>query len=178
MQARAPSLVARRRLLAIGAGAGLVAALLSGCAGPRAKFSDASRSRGHWSGRLSLNVDSQPPEQFYASFDLQGSADAGQLALYSPVGSTIALLRWRLGEAVLQQGGQSRDYGSVEALAAAVTGTPIPIRSLFSWLHGEDADVAGWSANLDELDKGRMSAQRHQPAPAARLRVILQDDGA
>lgn len=167
----------RRRLVVTSLAAGLCPALLSSCAAPRAS-AGAQQRADHWSGRLSLNVDSSPPEQFYASFDLTGSEDAGQLSLYSPVGSTIAQLRWSPGQAVLQQGGRTRNYGSVEELAAAVTGTPIPIRSLFAWLRGEDATVAGWTANLEQLPQGRLSAQRHDPAPAARLRVILQDNGA
>lgn len=153
----------------------LPAACLAACATPPGTSRVPSQSS-HWSGRLSLVVETDPPEQFYASFDLAGSAETGQLALTSPLGNTIALLRWRPGQAVLQQGSQTRHYASVEELAAAVTGTAIPIQSLFAWLRGEEATAAGWSADLDKLPQGRISAQRHHPAPAARLRVILQDD--
>lgn len=165
-------LLHRRSLLV----AALPAALLAACATPRSGVERAPSQPEHWSGRLSLVVQTTPPEQFYASFDLTGTADAGQLALTSPVGSTIALLQWSPGRAVLRQGGQARQYASLDELAAAVTGTAIPIRSLFAWLHGENVTVAGWSADLEKLAQGRISAQRHHPAPAARLRVILQDD--
>lgn len=156
----------------------LPATLLLACATPPAPAPDGAASRPqHWSGRLSLVVETTPPEQFHASFDLTGTADTGRLALTSPLGSTIALLQWRPEHAVLQQGGQTRQYASVDALAAAVTGTAIPIRSLFAWLHGQNTATAGWTADLAQLARGRISAQRRHPAPAARLRVILHDDG-
>lgn len=170
--AHPPQLLPRRRVLA----ALLPAALLAACATPPASVDGRPSGPEHWSGRLSLIVETIPPEQFYASFDLAGTAEAGQLTLTSPLGSTIALLQWRPGQALLQQGGQARHYASVDELAAAVTGTPIPIRSLFAWLHGENATASGWTANLEQLGRGRISAQRHHPAPAAQLRVILQDD--
>lgn len=163
----------RRSLLAA-----LPALLLAACAIPSGGRHGEAEAPQHWSGRLSLVVQSDPPEQFHAAFDLTGSAHAGELALTSPLGTTIAVLQWQPGQAVLQQGGQVRHYASVDALAAAVTGTAIPIASLFAWLHGENATAAGWTANLEQLAQGRISAQRHHPAPAARLRVILQDDGA
>lgn len=163
----------RRSLLAT-----LPVLLLAACATPPGVEPGAPDAPQHWSGRLSLVVQGDPPEQFHAAFDLSGSARAGQLALTSPLGTTIALLQWQPGLAVLQQGGQVRHYASVDALAAAVTGTAIPIASLFAWLRGDNATAAGWTANLEQLAQGRISAQRHHPAPEARLRVILQDDGA
>lgn len=150
--------------------------MLTGCATAPPLAAPQVSASGQWSGRLSLNVDTVPPEQFYAAFELSGSAEAGTLALNTPLGNTIALLRWSPSQATLEQSGQTHDYPSLTELAAAVTGTPIPIRSLFSWLQGNDAPVPGWSADLSRLGQGRINATRHHPAPSAQLRIILQND--
>jgi len=34
--------------------------------------------------------------------------------------------------------------------------------------------AAGWSADLSQLESGRLTARRTQPLPAAELRLILE----
>lgn len=160
----------RRHLIA----ASIAALMIAGCAswtGDRARF-DTETDR--WSGRLGLTVASEPPQSFSAGFSLSGSAEAGELSLTSPLGSTLAVLRWQPGEALLSQGEQStRRYESIEALAAEVTGAPIPVRALFAWLHGTPQAVDGWNADLSQLTSGRLRAERMVPPPTALLRIVL-----
>ena len=71
--------------------------LAAGCASPpSAPLLSASAtdqtSSGPWSGRLSLQVDSEPPQGFHAGFELLGNAQTGELRLFSPLGSALASL--------------------------------------------------------------------------------------
>lgn len=153
---------------------GLVSALALGaasCSTPPPQGPSASQS---WEGRLALNLDTQPPEQFFAGFRLQGSARSGELELSNPLGSVLARLQWQPGSAVLRQGQQETRYASVDALLASVTGAAIPVQALFAWLDGQAAAVEGWQADLSRLGDGRLEARRHQPAPSAVLRLIFQ----
>ena len=127
-----------------------------------------------WSGRLALSVASEPPQSFSAGFNLSGQADTGELTLTSPLGNILAVMQWQPGQALLRQGEQTRQFDSVEALAAEVTGAPIPVRALFAWLRGQKEDVAGWHADLSQLEGGRLSAQRQMPLPTAELRIVLE----
>jgi outer membrane lipoprotein LolB len=122
---------------------------------------------------LSLTVETARPQRFYAGFTLTGDAGAGQLDLTSPLGSTLAALRWQPGSATLIQGDQAQAYPSLDALTQRVTGAPIPVRALFDWLRGQNTPLDGWQADLSALAQGRLSAQRLYPAPAAQLRIVL-----
>lgn len=128
----------------------------------------------HWEGRLGLLLDSQPPEQFFAGFSLRGNEHQGELELSTPLGSLLALLHWEPGQAWLRQGEDTRHYPSLDTLVSAVTGTAIPVRALFAWLHGQPAQVPGWQADLSRLADGRLTARRTHPTPHAELRLILQ----
>lgn len=165
----------RRAALAAGASALLV---LAGCAtstdtGPARSASTPEASTA-WSGRLALRIDSDPPQSFSALFDLRGTPQAGELALTTPIGNTIAVLQWSPGEALLKDGGRTRRYESVEALIEAVTGAAIPVGALFGWLAGRDAPVPGWQANLGGVANGRLQATRQSPQPTADLRIAFE----
>lgn len=153
----------------------LVAGLLTlaGCAVQRVAPDPALAQPGHWSGRLALSIEQDPPEQLHAGFELEGTPQRGRLDLFSPLGSTLASLRWQPGEALLEQGRQQRNYESLEALATAATGTALPLRALFAWLRGVAEPADGWQVDLGRWAEGRLSARRLQPAPTAELRVIL-----
>lgn len=129
----------------------------------------------YWQGRLALRVAAQPePTSFFANFELQGTAEAGELRLSSPIGTTLAQLRWAPQTALLRSNGQTRVFDSLEALAQEATGTAIPIAALFEWLQGRPVSAAGWQADLSQLGAGRLLAQRLQPGPTADLRLILE----
>jgi outer membrane lipoprotein LolB len=114
-----------------------------------------------------------PNQHLTALFDLQGAPQAGSLTLTSPLGTTLAKLQWNAGSAQLQAHGESREFESLDALVRHVTGTDLPIQSLFSWLQGIPAPALGWQANLHDLNVGRLSAERSEPYTPAVLKIIL-----
>ena len=129
-------------------------------------------STGSWSGRLSLQVDSEPPQGFHAGFELLGNAQTGELRLYSPLGSALASAQWDAGSALLLRGDERRSYPDIESLTAALTGTALPVATLFEWLQGRATEVPGWSVELSQAGD-RVRARRLEPAPSATLRLIL-----
>lgn len=148
----------------------LCAALLTACATPRAPVP----GQASWSGRLAVQVDSQPPQAFSAGFDLSGSPQAGELVLSSPLGNTVATVRWSPGVAELQQAGQVTRRTSLDELSTELGGTALPVAALFAWLRGLPETAGGWSADLSRQTDGRITARRHSPAPAAELRIVFQ----
>jgi outer membrane lipoprotein LolB len=165
--------VTRRRLVLAAAASALLLAGCAGLGGALAPVPDGTASA-HWSGRMSLRVDGAPAQSFSALFDLRGSARAGELALTSPIGSTLGLARWSPGEALLQNGANIHHFDSVEALIEAATGAAIPVEALFGWLEGRDQQVAGWKADLSQINTGRLQAVRATPQPAAELRIVFE----
>jgi outer membrane lipoprotein LolB len=148
--------------------------LVAGCAQlPRATAQDGLKSE-LWTGRISLQVQSEPPQSFSASFELKGQAERGELSLISPLGNVLGVLRWSPGEAVLDSGGgKIQRFASVDELMAQATGAAVPLNALFAWLQGDNAAASGWSADLSRQKEGRISAKRTDPAPQADLRVVL-----
>ena len=127
-----------------------------------------------WTGRISLNIQSEPEQFFSAGFELKGKPDRGELTLISPLGNVLGVLRWSPGEAELDSGNQKiQRFDSVDALMSQATGAAVPLSALFAWLQGDSANVSGWSADLSRHGEGRISAKRAQPTPRADLRVVL-----
>jgi outer membrane lipoprotein LolB len=147
--------------------------LAAGCATPPRTPAGADATTGPWSGRLALEVEESQRQSFSASFELKGNPAAGELALHSPLGGTLAVLAWAPGSAKLRTNGQARDFESVDALVTHATGAAIPVAALFDWLRGIDTPVRGWRADLSLLGQGRLRAERIEPPPRADLRVIL-----
>jgi outer membrane lipoprotein LolB len=143
---------------------------LSGCASTRAP---SVSHDAHWSGRLALQVQSEPPQQWSASFELQGSASRGEMLLLSPIGTTLARLSWAPQFAQLEQGGKTSRGDNLSSLSEQLHGTVLPISALFEWLAGRPAEAPGWHADLSEHAQGRLLAQRSQPVPTAILRIVL-----
>ncbi len=149
----------------------VTAGLLSGCATPQRTVLPGEEV---WSGRLAMTVQSDPPQSFSAGFDLSGSAQAGELQLTSPLGTSLATVVWRPGSAEMRQGGEVRRRGSLDELTAELSGTPVPVAALFGWLRGHADVVPGWQADLSRQSEGRITASRFAPQPAAELRVFVQ----
>ena len=151
---------------------------LAGCAGPRPPAAPdprlAEAPQAYWRGRLALRLDTPEPTSYFASFELSGQAQAGELLLSTPLGTTLAQLRWAPQRALLTSDGRTRAFDSLDALATEATGTAIPIAALFQWLQGQPAAVDGWQVDLSQLNEGRLQAHRARPAPAAELRLILE----
>jgi outer membrane lipoprotein LolB len=129
---------------------------------------------GVFTGRISLLVQSEPVQSFAGGFDLQGNPQAGELTLTTPLGNIAAVLRWSPGLALLESGGQTQQYSSVQAMLERSTGAAIPLEALFSWLRGHSAAAPGWQADVSRFAEGRISAQRTDPLPPAQLRIVLE----
>ena len=126
-----------------------------------------------WAGRISLQVQSEPVQAFFAGFELKGQAESGKLTLISPLGSILAVMRWSPGETVLEQGGSIKRFASKDELLAQTTGAAVPVSALFDWLAGVNTSAPGWTADLSQHAGGRISAKRSDPAPQADLRIVL-----
>ena len=149
---------------------GLSLLTLAGCATPRPQPADTTD---FWSGRLALQLQSTPPQNWSASFELQGSADQGQLVLLSPIGTTLARLSWTPQAAVLEQGQDKTESSDLPSLSRRLTGTDLPMAALFDWLAGKTGDAPGWQVDLSAYPQGRLVAHRNTPAPEAVLRILL-----
>jgi outer membrane lipoprotein LolB len=154
---------------ATAAASGLLLAL-AGCA---VAPSRPEPSGPRWSGRLALQIEGQPEGSFTASFDLRGSARAGELELFTPLGGTAAWLQWAPDQARLRAPGQpERQAASLDDLLVQAIGTALPVATLFDWLAGIPSVAAGWQADLSGRAEGRLRARR-LTAPAADLRIVL-----
>jgi outer membrane lipoprotein LolB len=124
-------------------------------------------------GRLSLQVQSEPAQSLSAGFELVGDAQQGTLLLTTPLGSSIAQLQWWPGSATLTAQNKVQNYPSVEDILQQITGAAIPLPALLAWLQGQQADAAGWQADLSRFADGKLSAERSMPLPTAQLRIVL-----
>jgi outer membrane lipoprotein LolB len=141
---------------------------LAGCATRTAR-----QGPEHWSGRLSMQVGSNPPQAFSAGFELSGNSSQGQLLLNSPLGTAVASAQWTAEQAVLRSGSDARHYRSMEELLTHATGAALPLAALFDWLTGVPTPVAGWDTDLSGLNQGRLLASRQNPEPTVQLRILL-----
>lgn len=163
----------KRRLLI-----SLAAVLLAtGCSTTQPSYGTAGLETSPWRGRLAVRIEADPnasePQSFSAAFELSGSAPDGALTLFTPIGTTAAALSWTPDTAVLKANGDTQRFASLDALIKQVIGTEIPVAALFAWLAGENMNAAGWSADLSRQADGRITAKRLTPAPAAELRLVL-----
>lgn len=126
-----------------------------------------------WSGRIALQVEGDTPQSFAALFELEGEESQGQLTLFSPLGTTLGQLRWDAGTATLQTGQQIQRSDSLDALVVQLTGAALPVKAIFHWLKGSQAEAAGWTSDLSAAHQGRITAQRVLPEPKATLRISL-----
>ena len=149
---------------------------LSACSTPSLRPNATSTATpAFWSGRLALQVNSSPPQNLSASFELVGSAQQGELLLLSPLGTTLGRLRWQPGRAQLDQGDQHWQDTSVHALTEQLTGTTLPLEALFSWLSGQAHDAPGWQVDLAQFGShNRLRAERLQPEPRTVLKLQLE----
>jgi outer membrane biogenesis lipoprotein LolB len=122
-----------------------VAWILSACSSVRAPQDLASHpdpGAPSWTGRIALTVEREPKQSFVADFDLQGSAQAGEMQFYTRVGTTLAQARWAQGGAQLILPEKSPyTFDSLEALTQKLLGTALPLNMVFAWASGQDAQV-------------------------------------
>lgn len=131
--------------------------------------------RRHWAGKLSVRIDREPVQYFSAGFELQGDSEAGEMRLFSPLGGSVATLRWQAdGGAQWQRGEQLQHYASMAELSADLTGTALPLHALFDWLYGRASGIDGWQVDLSQHASGKLQAQRLTPTPSAQLRLVFE----
>lgn len=147
------------------------AVLLAGCASPSRTTTAAPT---FWTGRIGVHIQSQPPQSLSAAFELQGSAERGELQLLSPIGSTLAQLSWAPHSAQLVQGSRQWASNNLDELTTQLAGTPLPVAALFDWLSGQGTTPPGWQVDLSQWPQGQIQAERQSPAPAVRLKLILE----
>jgi outer membrane lipoprotein LolB len=122
---------------------------------------------------LALRLDSVPPQSFSAGFDLRGSPQAGELQLNSPLGTTLASVRWSPQGAELRQGDRLEQRDSLDELTSDISGTELPVAALFGWLRGDSTAADGWTVDLTQQPQGRITARRTAPLPSAELRLLF-----
>ena len=168
MSGLTPRRSAWRTALAIG-----LIVLTAGCATPQ-RSADLARTDDYWTGRLALQIDSNPPQRLNGGFELQGNPERGELRLFTPLGQTVASASWDRRHAILTRGDETRRYADTDSLTTELTGTALPLPALFAWLRGQTADIPGWTADLSRHHEGRLSALRLQPQPSVQLRLVFQ----
>lgn len=152
---------------------------MGGCATNAGHKSQLDANSPLWQGRLALTVDTSDAggqakkQSTSAEFELRGSASTGELRLFTPLGSTLAAIAWSPTQAVLTARGENREFASLQLLLTHMLGTNIPVKTFFAWLNGQAEQAEGWQVNLSERSQGKISAQRFSPAPAAQLKLVL-----
>ncbi|MCX7240734.1 MAG: hypothetical protein NTU86_09885 [Burkholderiales bacterium] len=164
----------RARLCRIGWTFWIAALLIAGCASPPRLKQAPDGTDAHWQGRLAMTIASDPVQAFSADFELAGNALAGTLIFSTALGTTLAQVQWDTAGAVLHSGVQTQRFASLQHLTQHLTGTEIPVASLFAWLQGHETAADGWQADLGELAQGRLHARRESPAPPVDLKIVLQ----
>lgn len=156
---------------------GVMLVLLVACAHPPrpAQNNDLNTAPvGHWEGRLTLRVAKKPPEQFSTAFEMSGHAEQGQLHFLSPLGTTLAVVRWNPQGASLQQSSDIQQFTSMDELTQRLTGAALPLPQLLIWLDRAGPAVAGWEIKAEVLKNGRrVLAERQQPLPTLQLTLLL-----
>ena len=151
--------------------------LVAGCAhktSATAQTDDISKpDLGVWAGRISLKVQSDPPQAFFAGFELKGQPDSGELTLISPLGSILGVLSWTPSSANLQSAQGVKRADTVDELLEQATGASIPTAALFDWLAGKQTMISSWTADLSQHSAGRIVATRALPLPQVELRIVL-----
>lgn len=146
-------------------------------------------------GRMALRVaesPSGPAQSVSASFELSGHEHQGELRLFSPLGTVLALAQWSPQGVTLDSGQGPQAYANLDELSRSALGESVPLAALPSWLKGQPwpgADVqwqvaagaaggprfwqADWLVDASRLDSdGWVEARREQP-PTVVLRIRL-----
>jgi len=126
-----------------------------------------------WRGRLAVRVESEPVQVISAAFELSGSAPAGALTLFTPLGTTAAALSWTPEGSTLRSNAEVRQFATLGALMRQTLGAELPITALFAWLAGDTAASDGWQVDLSQRPNGRITVRRQSPLPTAEMRVVL-----
>ena len=144
---------------------------LGGCA--LAPKIDAHGNPSTWTGRIAIAVESTPPQNWSAGFELEGGPSAGALTLFSPLGQTVAGAQWQHNGAQLVQNNTVRTFSNMAELTETLVGAALPLAPLFDWLQGTATPAEGWTVNTTGHAQGRIQAERTAPLPTVKLRLVL-----
>src|SRR5690606_29403307 len=110
------------------------------------------------SGRFALLVEFRDGKQdaVQGGFAWRDAGETQQLDLANPLGSTLARVDVRPGQAVLTRSDGTTDVAeNPDALVEQVLGSPIPVVGLRDWLQGKLASAP--SEHVEKDDAGRLS---------------------
>jgi len=141
------------------------------------------------SGKLSVQVqDAMDPDARKGgsgSFELLGSASAGQFELSTPLGGLVARASWRADEVTLETPQGTRAFADLDAMSREMLGESIPVAALFDWLQGrawggapstplaDGFEQLGWRIDLSRFGDGIINATRSY-APVVTLRARIE----
>jgi outer membrane lipoprotein LolB len=155
--------------------------LIAGCANHGSLKTQKPSETPSWQGRLTVLIDSDNPiapdnnKSFTATFELQGNPQWGDLTFFTPIGSVAATLHWTPEHATLRTPGENRSFANLDDLMVVLLGIHIPVTALFDWLIGRNTEIDGWQVELSQFDGGKIVAQRLTPSPAAKIRIVLDN---
>lgn len=182
---RAVAGLPRRALIGLAGGALLA---LAGCS----SLTPPAPGEPMLSGRLSIQVAAtaaEPARGFSGQFELRGQERHGALEISGPLGAALVRAQWSGQRFVLDDGRQPRVFDSLEALAEAGLGEPLPLAALFDWLRARPWPRAphqvrsdgiagfeqlGWAIDTRAAAEGLLVAMR-PAAPSVTLRVRLDN---
>lgn len=162
----------------------MLAALLTlaGCASRETVFrpdatSAAADTPFRTSGRLSVRIDGKGQ---MANFDWQHAPGRDELAVNTPVGSTVARLTRDASGVTLDTDGKTWHAPDVEGLTEARLGWTLPLGNLAWWIRGRPAPgvPAQFGADGSLLQQGwiiRFAAEDGSPSPYPK-RIDLERD--
>jgi outer membrane lipoprotein LolB len=174
---------------------GEVAALQPPAGQPNVASANEAPVTGQWEGRLSLKLGafgSDPSSGSQMAFELDVKDDQGTLALATPLGTRMAVVRWQASApggsipAQLETSEGTQGFASLEDLTQQLLGEALPLQAMLHWLQGHPAPglpfetptgqnpsapstfmQAGWRVDASEVSHGRLNAQRDE-TPAHR----------
>lgn len=152
----------------------LLLCLLNACA-TTGVLQGSSHAGAHWQGRLAVKVFGNPVQAWSANFELAGDPQEGELVLSTPLGSTLAHVQWSDGKAVLNASGDQQEYDNLDELVLQATGTHLPVKAMFAWLSGEDAESSGWEIDSGGMQNGRLTVRQTAKEPQAEIKIVLDN---
>ncbi len=127
-----------------------------------------------YAGRISVTIQSEPQQHLNAEVELTGDATQGELKVYGPFGSLLAILQWQPERAVLIEGERRRTVKNIDWLIERVTGAPLPVALIFDWLAGRPVRNDDWSVEPRTNPQAPLRATRLQPLPRIELILALK----
>jgi len=151
-------------------------------------------------GRFAVHVENRhgEPDAVQGGFAWRDTGKVLWLDLANPLGSTLARVEVRPGQAVLtRSNGETEAAPNPDALVAQVLGSPIPVSGLRDWLRGQPGrnvgaiaetdsqgratrfEQQGWQVNLsryDELGPRLLQLKRSEADRTINVRLVIDSN--